>query len=226
MSDIAGNRNSAPLDPVHAQTPPPDPPETPPLAPTDPGAGNRSQVPNTGSLPTPPPGLANTEPPLASAAAMKYIGDQLAEERATKSALEDRANTVITSAGALTTLLFALSALATKAAATYELPGFAKVLLVVGTFFFLVAIVFALRTAAPAAYAEVTVESLYAVATPEAFSAPAAEAEPIIAKAMVEVIEGARTGNGNKANNLRRAVQAELVAAIVVAIAVVVVLVG
>jgi hypothetical protein len=155
---------------------------------------------------------------------MKYIGDQLAEERATKSALEDRANTVITSAGALTTLLFALSALATKAAATYELPGFAKVLLVVATFFFLVAIVFALRTAAPAAYAEVTVESLYDVATPEAFSAPAAEAEPIIAKAMVEVIEGARTGNGNKAKNLRRAVQAELAAAIVVAIAVVVVL--
>jgi hypothetical protein len=223
MSDTARNRDSAPVDPAHAQTPPTAPPETPP-APTDPAAGNRSQVSDTPSSPTPPAGSASTEPALASAAAMKYIGDQLAEERATKSALEDRANTVITSAGALTTLLFALSALATKAAATYELPGFAKVLLVVATCFFLVAIVFALRTAAPAAYAEVTVESLRKVATPEAFSASAAEAEPIIAKAMVEVIAGARSGNGQKARDLKRAVQAELAAAIVVAIAVIVVL--
>lgn len=223
MGDMDGHRDSAPMDPAHAQTPPPVPPEAPP-PPTDAEAAMAPKF----QIPRRSQGrrraLATTEPVLASAAAMKYIGDQLAEERATKSALEDRANTVITSAGALTTLLFALSALATKAAATYELPGFAKVLLVVATFFFLVAIVFALRTAAPAAYAEVTVESLYDVATPEAFSAPAAEAEPIIAKAMVEVIEGARTGNGNKAKNLRRAVQAELAAAIVVAIAVVVVL--
>jgi hypothetical protein len=170
-----------------------------------------------------PGGQGPDQPALASAAALKYIQDQLAEERATKTALEDRANTVIASAGTLTTLLFALGALATKAT-NYELPAGSQVLLVVAVGCFLVAIVFALLAAAPATYSEVTVTSLRAVATAEAFAAPAAEAEPKIARAMVDVIEGARTGNANKAAHLRHAVQAELAAAVVLAIAVVVVL--
>jgi hypothetical protein len=165
------------------------------------------------------------QPALAAATALKYIEDQLAEERATKSALEDRANTVITSAGTLTTLLFALGALATKST-NYQLPGGSQVLLVVAVGCFLVAIVFALLAAAPASYSEVTMQSLRAVATPEAFGAPAADAEPKIASAMVDVIDGARSGNATKAKNLKNAVQAELAAAVVLAIAVVVVLVA
>lgn len=160
---------------------------------------------------------------MASAAALKYIEDQLAEERATKTALEDRSHTVIASAGTLTTLLFALGALATKST-NYVLPGASQVLLVVAVGCFLVAIVFALLAAAPATYSEVTVASLRAVATAEAFAAPAAEAEPKIARAMVEVIEGARSGNAAKANHLKHAVQAELAAAVVLAVAVIVVL--
>jgi len=164
-------------------------------------------------------------PALASAAALKYIQDQLAEERATKTALEGRANTMITSAGTLTTLLFALAALGTKST-NYELPAGSQVLLVVAVGCFLVAIVFALLAATPATYSEVTVASLQAVATAEAFGAPAAEAEPKIARAMVDVIEGARTGNATKADHLKHAVQAELAAAVVLAIAVTVVLVA
>jgi hypothetical protein len=164
-------------------------------------------------------------PALAAAAALKMIEDQLAEERATKTALEARANTVITSAGTLTTLLFALGALATKST-TYELPAPAKALLVVAVACFLLAIVFALWAAAPATYSELSLGSLEAVATPEAFSAPAAEAEPKIAAALVQVIDGARRGNAAKANHLKRAVSAELAAALVLAAAVVVVLVS
>ncbi|MER6975133.1 hypothetical protein ABT304_29005 [Nocardioides sp. NPDC000445] len=165
------------------------------------------------------------KPASASSAALKLIEDQLAEERATKAALEARANTVITSAGTLTTLLFALGALATKSN-TYDLPDLAKGLLVMAVFCFLLAILFALRAAAPATYSELSVKSLQAVATVEAFNAPATEAEPKIAAALVEVIDGARTGNKKKADHLNRAVRVELAAATVLAIAVIVVLVA
>lgn len=165
------------------------------------------------------------EPVLASAAALKLIEDQLAEERSTKAALEARANTVITSAGTLTTLLFGLSALATKSN-TYALPDLAKGLLMLAVFCFLVAILFALWAAAPATYSELSVKSLRDVATVKAFGAPATEAEPKIAAALVEVIDGARIGNKKKADHLKRAVIAELGAATVLAIAVIVVLVG
>jgi hypothetical protein len=160
------------------------------------------------------------DPPASAAAAtMKLIQDQLAEERATKSSLESRANTVITSAGTLTTLLFALGALVTKST-NYEVPGLTRVLLVLAVACFLVAIVFALNAAAPASYAEVELESLEAIATEQAFSAPATEAEPKIAKALVRVISRAREGNATKALNLKRAVKAELAAAVVLACAV------
>lgn len=167
----------------------------------------------------------DAQPALAAAATLKYIEDQLTEERATKTALEGRANTVITSSGTLTTLLFALSALGTKKASTYQLPNAAQYLLVLAVVCFLAAIAFALLVAAPAAYAEVTTESLEAIATPEAFGASEAEARPKIAAAMVAVIKGARAGNKKKAEHLRNAVVAELGAAVALAIAMVVVLI-
>lgn len=164
-------------------------------------------------------------PMTAAALTMKLIEDQLTEERATKASLESRSNGVIASAGTLTTLLFALAAITTQAT-SHQLPSLAKVLLVVAVVSFLISIWFALRAATPATYQEVETGSLYALATTDALSAPAIEAEPAIAKATVQVIEGARRGNAAKARALKTAVQAELTAAVLLAAAVATILVS
>lgn len=163
--------------------------------------------------------LVSPSPPTAAALTMKLIDDQLTEERATKASLESRANGVIASAGTLTTLLFALSAIITQSK-DYQLPGLAKALLVLAVVAFLVAITYALRAASPATYQEVETQSLYDLSKADVLSAPATEAEPHIAVATVRVIDGARRGNAGKAKDLKSAVQAELAAAVLLAAAV------
>jgi hypothetical protein len=158
-------------------------------------------------------------PATAAALTMKLIDDQLTEERATKTSLESRANGVIASAGTLTTLLFALAAVITQAK-DYQLPGLAKASLVLAAVAFLISIIYALRAASPGTYQEVETQSLYDLTTAEALYAPVTEAEPRIANATVQVIDGARQGNAAKAKDLKFAVQAELAAAILLAAAV------
>ena len=89
-------------------------------------------------------------------AVMEHVQDQLTEERGTKSALEARAIGVITSAGALVTLLFALAALVTKPQA-YELPGAARLVLGITLIAFIASAVLAIIAARPETYQEVSV---------------------------------------------------------------------
>jgi hypothetical protein len=154
---------------------------------------------------------------------MKLVEDQLAEERSTKSSLEARAIGVITSAGALATLLFALAALVTQPL-TYELPDAARVVLVATLAAFIAAAVLAILAARPGTYQEVTVESLRAAAAPGAMAAPAEQGEAAIAAVLVDIIATARTKNARKATLLRRAVTVEAVAAVLLAVAVAIVL--
>ncbi|WP_433003259.1 hypothetical protein [Kribbella sp. CA-294648] len=150
---------------------------------------------------------------------MKLVQDQLAEERSTKSSLEARAIGVITSSGALVTLLFALSALVTKSP-TYELPEVARIALAATLIAFGIATVLAITAARPENYQEVTVKSLEAVATAEAMTALAREGEPEIAKVLVKIIARARKENGVKARFLQFAVTFEVTAAILLTFAV------
>lgn len=163
------------------------------------------------------------ERPTASATVMQLVEDQLTEERSTKTSLEGRAISVITSSGALATLLFALAALVTDAE-TFVLPGLPRWLLVAALLAFLAAAMFALRTARPDAYQEVTVDSLRDAIAPAAMSAPVDAGEASVAAVLVDIIEAARKRNGEKARYLRNAVWCQAAGAVILAIAVVIVL--
>ena len=155
---------------------------------------------------------------------MKLVQDQLTEERATKSSLEARAIAVITSSGALATLIFGLAALVTKSA-TYELPQPARLVLGATLVAFLAAAVLAIVAARPGTYQEVTIDSLRAAAGVQAMNAPAVQGEPAIASVLVDIIAAAREKNAEKARFLRTAVTAEAVAAVLLAVAVAIILV-
>lgn len=159
----------------------------------------------------------------SAAALMKLVQDQLTEERSTKSSLETRAIGVITSSGALATLLFALAALVTKPAA-YELPSLARLVLLATLVAFIAAAVLAIVASSPGTYQEVTVESLKAAASKEAMGAPADEGEPRIAQVLVDIISTARTKNAVKAQFLKAAVTLEAGAALLLAVGVAIVL--
>lgn len=155
----------------------------------------------------------------SAASVMKLIQDQLAEERSTKSSLEARAIGVITSSGALATLLFALAALVTNAS-DYELPSPARWALGLTLLAFVAAAVLAILVVRPATYLEVTIESLQAAAAPAAMSAPAVEGDPEIAAVLVDIIASARAKNAAKAGHLRDAVACQVVGAVLLAAAV------
>jgi hypothetical protein len=159
----------------------------------------------------------------SAAAVMKLVQDQLTEERSTKSSLEARAIGVITSSGALATLLFALAALVTRPAA-YQLPDLARLVLTATLVAFMVAAVLAIIAARPGTYQEVTIDSLRAAATQEAMGAPAEQGESAIANVLVDIIAKARHKNGNKARFLKAAVTVEAIAAVLLAAAVAIVL--
>src|SRR5438093_1388669 len=89
-----------------------------------------------------------------------FVTAQLAEERSTKTSLESRGITVITTSGTLVTLLFGLVALATKTAQTYTLPDPAPGLLVLAAGLFTLAAVFGLLTNWALSYMEASLTGL------------------------------------------------------------------
>jgi hypothetical protein len=176
-------------------------------------------------------GLAErSSPPLtgtergAGPAIAAFLTDQLTEERSRKVSLENRAIGVITTSGALVTLLFGLAALVTSGDAFF-LPVAARVALMLALVPFILAAVLAVVIASPAVYREATVESMRKLAAPDVWLAPAAEAGPKIADITVRIIDGARHANGRKATLLRWAAWAEVLGTGTVGAAVFVVLI-
>lgn len=158
------------------------------------------------------------ESPTSAPAVMKLVQDQLTEERSTKTSLETRAIGVITSSGALATLLLGLAALVTKPA-EYVPPALVRVILGVSLVAFIASAVLAIVAARPGTYHEVDIESLRSAASKDAMGAPAEEGEPTIAGVLVDIIDIARENNGSKAKFLRRAVTLEGIAAALLAVA-------
>jgi uncharacterized membrane protein len=77
------------------------------------------------------------------------VQEQLARQDARKTSLEQRGITVITTAGALVTLLFGLAAFTTKRSQTFALPGGASYLLVAALVLFFGAALAAILTNVP-----------------------------------------------------------------------------
>jgi multisubunit Na+/H+ antiporter MnhB subunit len=99
------------------------------------------------------------EPKSAGDVISGLITDQLAQERALKASLEQRGFAVITTAGALVTLLFAISSVVWKPQAS-SLPGVAKAMFLVALVLFLIAAVFGLATNWPTRYSAISDEEL------------------------------------------------------------------
>jgi hypothetical protein len=81
-----------------------------------------------------------------------FVKDELAAQDQRKTSFEQRGVAVITTSGALVTLLFALAALSTKEAQTFVLPDSARSWLNVALVLFVLAAVAALATNVPLSY--------------------------------------------------------------------------
>jgi len=95
-------------------------------------------------------------PALEATAGFDYgalIIETLSEERDRKKSLEQRGLAVVTTSGALVSLLFAIGAVVTSAE-SFHVPGVARTLLAVGVGLFAAAAVAGIRTNRPLEYAE------------------------------------------------------------------------
>lgn len=153
----------------------------------------------------------------------QLIREQLDEERARKSSLEQRAVFVITSSGALATLLFGLAA-AVTAATGFVLPPGAKWLLVVAVPLFLVSAVLGILVNAPREYDEIATDELARVVDPQYWEAAGSIGARRAAEARITVLRSARKLNYSKAKQVYYALIIEVIAVAAVAAAVAIIL--
>lgn len=152
-----------------------------------------------------------------------YIREELDRQLARKTSFETRGLSVITTAGTLVTLLFALATLSTREEQTFVLPRTAQIILVISVVCFLVAIAAALATNLPVAYKHVLPSELR-TAVKESWDDSASVARRRVAHTRVDALESARKLNGVKAWILFGAITAEFLALVLVGIAVAVVI--
>jgi hypothetical protein len=177
-------------------------------------------------------GQSRPTPTLADVSGASFgrtIKDQLDEERARKNSLEARGIGIVTSSGALATLLFGLVAFTrgTNPQLHWAIGTPAKAALLVGVALFAVAALLGLAANYPGDYKEVKVDKLRERVTPDEWTKP----DPVgaarrDAEANVGTIDAARRINGKKAKAIRWGIAAEAGAAVAVALAVAFEIVG
>jgi hypothetical protein len=150
------------------------------------------------------------------------VREQLTEERARKTSLEQRGVAVITSSGTLVTLLFGLTALATKAQ-NYTLPAQAGLFLSAAAALFVAAAVAGIATNWAFYYIEVEPDGLRGLQD-ENWAGDEGEAAKVVANAWTDIIEDARINNATKGRLLRTAMILEVIGLVGVMISVLVVL--
>ena len=150
---------------------------------------------------------------IAGQAYNDLIVAQLAEERAAKASIEQRASGVIGSSGTLVTLLLALAALVTSSK-TFELSVLTRVLLGVAVVLFVVAAAVAIYINWPRkTYEEANLANIKKlVDDPDAWSEDFASGLNNTADASLSILKSARTVNTQKAGWLRWAMRAEIAA--------------
>ncbi len=150
----------------------------------------------------------------------ELLKDELAAEDARKDSLEARGVAVVTTSGALVTLLFALSALSTEEQATYELSDFASVVLAIALVLFVGAAIVALLINRPMDYIGAKVDDIEKLLNAESPSG-SEQARKDVAFARLTELRSARQINGRKADLLLRAMGLEVAAVVAVGVAVV-----
>jgi hypothetical protein len=151
------------------------------------------------------------------------IKDQLDEERARKNSLEARGIGIVTSSGALATLLFGLVAFTrgTNNQLHWNIGTPARVALLVGVGLFAVAALLGLAANYPGDYREAAVDRLENRVEPGEWHKPdPVDAARRDARINVIAIKAARLVNGKKARAVRWGIAAEAAATAAVALAV------
>jgi len=153
----------------------------------------------------------------------KLLDDAIPAERARKTSLEARSLAVITSSGVLVSLLFGLGAVVTKAN-DYRPPTGVLVLLIVAAATYTSAAVLAIAGNLPGRYYEIDADSLAALASPEEWSQPGADAEQQLALARLGLLTDWRRVNERKAYWLILAAAAESAGILITTAALIVIL--
>jgi hypothetical protein len=154
-----------------------------------------------------------------------FIKDELDTERARKASLESRGAAVITSSGALVTLLFAIAAVVTKNE-HLTLPCPARWLLGFAAGFFVVAAGVGIYTNAPARYLQVDPQSLNSLLDAEEFGKTDPDARRELTMARLAELANARDRNQFKAQMVVTAMIFQVLAVLLTVVAVLVLIAG
>jgi nitrate reductase NapE component len=148
-----------------------------------------------------------------------FIKEQLDAQEARKVSLEQRGLAVITTSGALVTLLFGLTALSVRRATTLVIPDTAAVLLIVALVCFVLAALCAIVTNVPRSYEGVTVDALRG-AVRERWVDSEAVASEMVALTRLKMLASAKKNNDAKGIALVIAMSFEILAVALVGAAV------
>ena len=154
---------------------------------------------------------APSQSPKGYALYADYIKQQIDAQEARKSSLEQRGLAVISTSGALVTLLFGLTALTVKRGATFDLPETSSTFLVFALIGFVVAALLALITNLPRSYQGVKVEALK-TAVKNRWHDSEPEAARMIALTMLNTLASSKNVNNQKGLALIAAMGFEVVA--------------
>jgi hypothetical protein len=141
----------------------------------------------------------------------EFVKDELAAQDKRKESFEQRGLAVVTTAGGLVTLLFALAALSTKAKSTFTLTGHAPTYLAIALVLFVVAAFLALLTNVPVKYSVPGAESIRKQVK-KAAGLTADDALLDITNSRLDSIVDAKTKNRRKARLLFGAICFEVLA--------------
>ena len=148
-----------------------------------------------------------------------FIKEQQDAQEARKTSLEQRGLAVITTSGALVTLLFGLTAISVGGADALDIPSSSAALLVAALVFFVLAAVLAIATNLPRSYEGVTVDALRR-AVEERWADGEAVASEMVALTRLKTLASAKRNNDLKGRALVAAMACEIVAVALVGAAV------
>jgi hypothetical protein len=150
-------------------------------------------------------------PPMSVATASGVYGDilkeLLADEQAAKASLEQRGLAVVSSAGALVTLLLGIVGLAYKVDRV-STPIVARWLLLLSVIAFVVASIFGILTNKPMGYEAFGQDALSKMVEKRYWNGPREVGAWRVARLQVRLVGNARAQNAKKARRLRQAIWA------------------
>jgi len=157
--------------------------------------------------------MADTAPGIYT----DYVKLLLDAESTRRTALEQKGSAVITTAGTLVTLLFGLVAVITSVD-TFRLPGRAHGWLVAAIVFFVLACFIAILISIPLPYGETTITAAMLLSW---WNQPPEQAQAAVSGVRLQALAAARRMNGMKARILIAAILSELLALVMLGMAVI-----